>query len=206
MYAFIHGRLDSKRADSVIIEAGGVGYEIYTAPSILSRLPAVNSDVRLYTRFIVREDAHVLYGFLSRDELGMFDSLLTVSGVGPKAALALVSAFQPSQFGLAVLTEDFRQLTRAPGVGTKLAQKICFELRDKMQKGPGVSGEGWGAPAGAAGPAGGVGPTDRGKFGDAVEAMMVLGYSAVEANGAVTAVFKEELPLEDLIRQALARL
>ena len=150
MYAYIRGVLDSKKIDSVIVEAGGVGYQIFTAPSILSRLPAANSEVRLYTRLIVREDSHTLYGFISKDEQGMFDTLLTVSGVGPKAALSLVSAISPSQFGLAVLTEDYKQLTRAQGVGAKLAQKIIFELRDKMQKGLGGAADGKGAAAGLA--------------------------------------------------------
>ena len=206
MYAYIRGVLDSKKIDSVIIDAGGVGYQIYTAPSILSRLPAVNSEVRLYTRLIVREDSHTLYGFMSRDEQGMFDTLLTVSGVGPKAALSLVSAMPPSQFGLAVLTEDYKLLTRAQGVGAKLAQKIIFELRDKMQKGLGAAGDGIGAPSGLAVPLGaaGVELADHGKFGEAVEALMVLGYTAVEANGAVSAVYKDELPLEKIIRAALS--
>jgi len=205
MYAYIRGVLDSKKIDSVIVEAGGVGYQIFTAPSILSRLPAANSEVRLYTRLIVREDSHTLYGFISKDEQGMFDTLLTVSGVGPKAALSLVSAISPSQFGLAVLTEDYKQLTRAQGVGAKLAQKIIFELRDKMQKGLGGAADGKGAAAGLAGLAGAVGAelADHGKFGEAVEALMVLGYTAVEANGAVSAVYKDESSLENIIRAAL---
>jgi len=204
MYAYIHGRLDSKKPDSVIIEAGGVGYQIFTAPSIISRLPATNSDVRLYTHFIVREDAHTLYGFLSRDELGMFETLIAISGVGPKAAMSLVSAIQPSNFGLAVLTEDYKQLTRAQGIGAKLAQKIIFELRDKMRGELSASEGSWAAPAGAG--AKGLDLVDHGKFGEAVEALMVLGYSAVEANNAVAASYKEESTLEETIRSALSKL
>ena len=203
MYAYIRGRLDLKTADSVIIEAGGVGYQIYTALSTLSRLPAADTDVKLYTHFIVREDAHVLYGFISKDELNMFESLLTVSGVGPKAALALLSALQPSQFGLAVLTEDYKSLTRAQGVGAKLAQKIIFELRDKMKKALSVAGAA-GDVLGKA--AGGVDFTEHGKFGEAVEALIVLGCSAIEANGAVSRIFKDEMSLEEIIRGALIEL
>ena len=201
MYAFIHGRLDTIKTDGAIIEAGGVGYQIYTPPSTVSRLPAVNSDVKLYTHFTVREDAHLLFGFLSKDELGMFETLLTVSGVGPKAALALVSALQPSQFGLAVLTEDYKLLTRAQGVGAKLAQKIIFELCDKMKKEISSSGDGRSISVYAAA---GAEPADRGKFGEAVEALIVLGYSGVEANGAVSSAYKEELSLEGVIRAALS--
>ena len=214
MFAFIHGRLDSVRGDSVVVEAGGVGYRLLTAPSILSRLPPVNSDVKLYTLFIVREDSHTLYGFLTKDELGMFETLLTVSGVGPKAALALVSTLQPSQFSLAVLTEDFKQLSRAPGVGGKLAQKIVFELRDKMRKElTGMKGDKNAlvgaaniAGAGAGGGIGGAAYVDHGKFGEAVEALMVLGCSAAEANGIISGVYKEEMSLEEIIRGALLEL
>ena len=205
MYAYIHGRLDSKKTDSVIVEAGGVGYQIFTATSILSRLPAVNQEVKLYTHFTVREDAHTLYGFLSKDELGMFETLLTVSGVGPKAALALVSAMQPSQFGLAVLTEDYKLLTRAQGVGAKLAQKVIFELRDKMRKELNTTGDSRVVPAAIAGLAG-TELVDHGKFGEAVEALIVLGYTAVEANGAVTSAYNDEMSLENIIRAALSLL
>ena len=214
MYAYINGRLDSIRTDSVIIEAGGVGYRLMTAPSILSRLPPINSELKLYTYFIVREDAHTLYGFTTRDELSMFETLLTVSGVGPKAALSLVSTLQPSQFSLAVLTEDFKLISRAPGIGAKMAQKIAFELRDKMRKEITGLKDGKGSAAGAAGLAGLYGSVDsasgafndHGKFGEAVEALIVLGCSAAEANGIVSAVYKEELTIEDIIRGALAEL
>ena len=215
MFAFINGRLDSIRGDSVVIDAGGVGYRLLTAPSILSRLPPVNSEVKLHTHFIVREDAHTLYGFITRDELGMFETLLSVSGVGPKAALSLVSTLQPPQFGLAVLTEDYKLISQAPGVGTKLAQKIAFELRDKMKKelaGP-KGGRGASPGSGGAGDgifaitdAAGASFVDHGKFGEAVEALIVLGCSAAEANGIVSAVYKEDAPLEDIIRSALMEL
>ena len=205
MFAYINGRLDSIRNDSVIIEAGGVGYRLLTAPSILSRLPPVNSEIKLHTYFIVREDAHTLYGFITRDELGMFETLLTVSGVGPRAALSLVSTLQPSQFSLAVLTEDYKLLSRAPGVGAKLAQKIAFELRDKMKKElTGLKGD-KGSLAGIA-DISATSYSDHGKYGEAVEALIVLGCSVAEANSIVSGVYKEELPLEDIIRRALAEL
>ena len=227
MYAYIHGRLDTKRADSVVVEAGGVGYLVYTALSTLARLPASNSDVKLYTHFVVREDAHTLYGFMSRDELGMFETLLTVSGVGPKAALALLSAVSPSQFGLAVLNEDYKLLTRAQGVGAKLAQKIVFELRDKMRKelsgaggaagaagaagiggiggiggDAGIFGGADGAGAGAGGE-GGASLAERSRYSEAVEALIVLGCTAIEANGIVSRVYSDGMEIEDIIRKAL---
>ena len=202
MYAFIHGRLDTKKADSVIVEAGGVGYLLYAPYSTLSRLPASDSEVKLYTHFIVREDAHNLYGFATREELSVFCTLLTVSGVGPKAALSLLSALSPSQFGLAVLTEDYRMLTRAQGIGAKLAQKIIFELRDKMKKELTAAGKAGSIAPEAAG-FGGADHVEHGKYGEAIEAMIVLGCSAAEANAIVSRVYKEELALEEIIRKAL---
>jgi len=202
MYAYIRGRLDSKRADCVVVEAGGVGYQILTSYSTLSRLPAADAEVKLHAHFIVREDAHTLYGFLTKDELGMFKTLLTVSGVGPKAALALLSVISPSQFGLCVLTEDYKSLTRAQGVGAKLAQKIIFELRDKMKKELSAAGDAKKDFAGMPG-IGGLDYVERGKYGEAVEALIVLGCTAVEANGVVSRVYNEELALEEIIRKSL---
>ena len=209
MYAYIRGKVDSKKSDGVIVEAGGVGYLINTAASTLSRLPPADSEVKLYTHFIVREDAHTLYGFMTREELGMFETLLTVSGVGPKAALALLSAVAPSKFGLVVLTEDYKFLTRAQGVGTKLAQKIIFELRDKMKKELSTSDALYALPPGAAesvSGADGLSYVDRGKFGEAVEAMIVLGCSAAEANAVVSRAYKDEMTIEEIIKKALSEI
>ena len=135
----------------------------------------------------------------------MFETLLTVSGVGPKAALALISALAPSQFGLAVLTEDYKSLTRAQGVGAKLAQKIIFELRDKMKKEL-RSGKDGASPFAGMAQATGVEYVEHGKFGEAAEALIVLGYSAAEANSAVSGVYKDDLPLEVIIRNSLLEL
>ncbi|MDR3120166.1 MAG: Holliday junction branch migration protein RuvA [Clostridiales bacterium] len=207
MYAYIRGRLDGKQSDCVVVEAAGVGYRVYTSMSTLSRLPAADTEIKLYTHFSVREDAHILYGFLTKEELGMFEILLTVSGVGPKAALAMLSAVSPSQFGLAVLTEDVKLLTRAQGVGSKLAQKIVFELRDKLAKDQAAGGSGGafaGFGAGAAADAGAAGElAERGKFAEAVGALLILGYSASEANHAVEAIYSDELEIEEIIRRAL---
>ncbi|MDR1060278.1 MAG: Holliday junction branch migration protein RuvA [Clostridiales bacterium] len=158
--------------------------------------------VKLHTRLMVKEDAHTLYGFLTQEELGIFDILLTVSKVGPKVALALLSAITPSQFGLAVLTEDYGALTRAQGVGKKLAQTIVFELRDKLSKSQLVA---QGARAGAAGGAAGAeSAAERGKFSEAVSALMILGYKAADANRMVSASYEDGLDIEDIIRNALS--
>jgi Holliday junction DNA helicase RuvA len=159
----------------------------------------------LYTYMQVKEDSVSLFGFLNAEDKQFFELLIGITGVGPKAALALLSVLSPSQFGLAVLTEDFKALTRAQGVGAKLAQKIIFELRDKMKKELSAAGDAKGNLAdisGLGGP-GGVDFVERGKYGEAVEALIVLGCTAVEANGVVSRVFDDGLALEEIIRKAL---
>ena len=200
MYAYIKGTLDSVQSDHVVIEAHGVGYRIYTSLSTISELPRAGEDVKLYTHFIVREDANMLCGFLTGEELNMFEILLSVSGVGPKVAIAVLSAVTPAKFGLAVMTEDFKVLTMAQGVGAKLAQKICFELKDKLKSerfadmGINLSG-----PEKQE-------PSARGKMVEAISALTILGYSQYEAGRAVSAVYTSELELEGIIKEALRQI
>ena len=198
MYAYIRGKLAAKQIDAVIVDVQGVGYRIFTAMSTLTRLPLQNgAEVKLFTHLTVREDAHILFGFLTQEELSMFEILLKVSGVGPKVALSIMSAVEPSGFGLAVLTEDVKMLTRAQGVGAKLAQKIVFELKDKMRKeqieGFDLSMQAFEREKAA----------DGGKFSEAVSALTILGFSPLEARKAVLAVFSEELEIEEIVKAAL---
>ena len=137
-----------------------------------------------------------LYGFATQEELGMFELLLTVSGVGPKAALALLSAVSPSKFGLAVITDDTKTLTRAQGIGAKMAQRIILELKDKIKKEQLALNTGAGFEKAAA--AGG-----SSRLSEAVSALMVLGYTPLEANRAVAAVYSDDLDLETIIRNSL---
>ena len=198
MYAFIRGKLEAKQNDAVIVDVHGVGYRLYTAASTLTRLPLQSgTEVRLLTRLVVREDAHILYGFLTQEELNMFEILLKVSGVGPKVALSIMSIIGPSGFILAVLTEDVKALTRAQGVGAKLAQKIVFELKDKMKK---EQIEGLDSAMHALES---ESVTDGGKFSEAVSAMTILGFSPVEARKSVTAVYSEDIGIEEIVKAAL---
>ena len=200
MYAYIKGTLDSIQSDNVIVEAHGVGYRIFTSLSTISGLPRVGAEVKLFTHFIVREDANILCGFLTGEELNMFEILLSVSGVGPKVAIAVLSAVTPAKFGLAVMTEDYKVLTLAQGVGAKLAQKICFELKDKLKNerfadiGVDFSESGQQA------------PSSREKMVEAINALTILGYSQFEAGRAVSAVYSGELELEDIIKEALRQM
>lgn len=200
MYAYIKGKLDYKHNDFLVVEAGGIGYKIYTSLSTIETSGQVGSDVKLYTHLYVREDVMSLYGFMSQEELGMFELLLTVSGVGPKAAISLVSSVSPSKFGLAVITDDTKTLTKAQGIGSKMAQRIVLELKDKIKK------EQLAAPAQDIGQDKVQLAKGNTRVSEAISALMVLGYTALEASKAVSAVYSEEMDLETIIKSSLKSL
>ncbi len=195
MYAYIRGKLEAKGGDYIIIDAGGIGYKVFTSLSTLEAAGQTGNEFKAFTHLYVREDVMSLYGFATQEELGMFELLLTVSGVGPKAALALLSAVSPSKFGLAVITDDAKTLTRAQGIGAKMAQRIILELKDKIKKEQLALNTGAGFEKAAVG--------GNSRQSEAISALMVLGYTMVEANRAVAAVYSEELDLESIIRNAL---
>ncbi len=196
MYAYIKGRLEAKGNDYIVIEADGVGYRINTSLSTIEAAGQTGNEFKAFTHLYVREDIMCLYGFATQEELGMFELLLTVSGVGPKAALALLSAVSPSKFGLAVITDDTKTLTRAQGVGAKLAQRIILELKDKIKKEQLAMASGTGFDKAEM-------PKEGSRISEAVSALMVLGYSPAEASKAVASVYSDELDLETIIRNSL---
>lgn len=196
MYAYIKGRLEYKDTDYLILEANGIGYRITTSASSLAASGEIGSDIKVYTHLHVREDGINLYGFLTKEELSMFELLITVSGVGPKAAISLISAVPPPKFGLSVITGDERALTNAPGIGKKTAQRIILELKDKIKKVQLTEKE---VPGVEQFPA----VNEGSRFEEAVNALMVLGYSAYESNRAVARVYSEDLELEEIIRRSL---
>lgn len=200
MYAYIKGKLSYKHNDYIVVEAGGIGYKISTALSTIEVAGSEGSEIKVFTHLHVREDIMSLYGFATQEELGMFELLITVSGVGPKAAISLISAVSPSKFGLAIITDDTKTLTRAQGIGVKMAQRIILELKDKIKKEQ---------LAGAAGITkeqhSSIARSDS-KVSEAISALMVLGYTAVEASKAVSAVYSEEADLETIIKTALKNL
>lgn len=200
MYAYIKGKLAYKHNDNIVVEANGVGYKISTALSTIEAIGSEGTDVKVYTHLYVREDVMSLYGFITQEELGMFELLITVSGVGPKAAVSLLSAVSPSKFGLAVITDDSKTLTRAQGIGSKMAQRIILELKDKIKK------EQLSAIAETAKEQQPVMARGDSKVSEAVSALMVLGYTAVEASRAVSAVYSDDTDLEVIIKGALKNL
>lgn len=199
MFAYIKGTLEAKSNDSIIVEAGGIGYRIFTALSTINGVGQLGSQVKIYTHYYVREDIAALYGFHTMEELGLFDMLISVSGVGPKAAISMISTLSPSRFALAVVSQDTKTLSKAPGIGPKMAQRIILELKDKISKEQLTAGgmsedipvlEN-GSPAPAA---------------EAVSGLMVLGYSSFEASGAVSKAYQEGMGVEELIMKALKSL
>ena len=196
MVAHLKGVLDRVTQDSLILDVNGIGFRVFTATGTLAEV-GIGELIRVYTHTYVREDILALYGFLTESELRMFEQLLAISGVGPKAALALISAVSPSAFGLAVLTEDADSLTKAQGIGKKTAQRIILELKDKIRKEQAASG----VVPGTAQISRGAVP--EGIFGEAAGALMMLGYSASEAQKSVSAVMEDGKPLESVIRDAL---
>ncbi|HEY8349300.1 MAG TPA: Holliday junction branch migration protein RuvA [Clostridia bacterium] len=198
MYAYIKGKLEARGSDYIVIEAGGVGYLIYTSQNTLQEAGRLEQgqEFKAHTYLHVREDAMDLFGFATHEELSVFKLLLTVTGVGPKVALSLLSAVSPSKFSLAVITDDVKTLTKAPGVGNKMAQRIILELKDKIKK------EQLDLKA-AAGPDLPQEPREGSRLAEAVSALMVLGYSQAEASRAVASVYSDGLGLEEIIRNAL---
>lgn len=199
MYAYIKGTLQDKYDNYIIVEAGGIGYKLYTSLSTLEKIGDIGAEVKVYTHFYVREDVLQLYGFMTYEELGMFELLIGVSGVGPKAALSVLSSMSPSSFGLAVITGDVRSLTNVPGIGKKIAQRIILELQDKIKKEQLTAAQERLPPKADS-------YEDISGISDAVSALMVLGYSAIEASRAVSEVYAEGMELETLIKNALKEL
>ncbi len=190
----VRGKLIHKETMLAVIECGGVGYACRTTFSTMSRLGDVGSEERLFTYLNVREDSAELFGFYDMQELNCFKMLLTVSGVGPKAALSILSDTDPQKFALTVASGESKPLTKTKGVGPKLAQRIVLELKDKIAK-ENISGEVYQATsdiqlAGSDG------------VSEAVSALMVLGYSQSEAASAVSKV-SPELSSSEIIKQAL---
>ena len=191
MIASIHGVLEARRADHAIIRVGGFSLRIFTPSSTLSRLGEVGVEVTLHTHFQVREDGMALFGFASAEERDAFEQLITISGVGPKIALALLSTMDASTFYRAVADEDITRLSLAPGVGKKLAGKLVFELKGKLPALAAIGGAASDTPSGRLQT-------------EVLEALMGLGYSAAAAQAALAKIPQDRpMTLEEQITYAL---
>ena len=202
MISYIRGTLAEKNEDSAVVEAHGVGYQIFVPVPVLSELPPLGESVKIYTYFSVREDGMSLFGFLSRQDLAMFKQLIGINGIGPKSALGILSALRPDVLRMAVASGDAKTISRAPGVGPKTAQRIILDLKDKIRPEDVLAG---GLEESLAVPEEISGVGQAGK--EAVEALTALGYSAAETAGAVKKVkITEEMTAEDVLKGALRHL
>ena len=196
MYSYIKGTIEEVYEDLIVVENGGIGYNIHVPLRVLDELPGRDGQVKIYTYLHVREDAFTLFGFLSRDEIGMFRLLLNVSGIGPRGALSVLSVLSANEIRFAVASDDVKTISSAPGVGKKTAQRLIMELKDKvsiedavgtLQENPELVSHGGNAVKK-----------------EAAEALTALGYSGAEAAKVLAGIeITEESDVESVLKQAL---
>ncbi|MCU7843392.1 MAG: Holliday junction branch migration protein RuvA [Candidatus Thiodiazotropha sp. (ex Monitilora ramsayi)] len=196
MIGRLRGEVAQKQAPHLLLDVNGVGYELEAPLSTFFSLPESGQTVTLYTHLVVRDDAHVLYAFASESERALFRSLLKVSGVGAKMALAILSGMSADEFSRCVEHEDVASLVRLPGIGRKTAERLIVEMRDRLAKLNGLSGTVIPSTAQDAG-------RPQTARSDAVAALVALGYKSQDAGRMVKAVASEEMDSEALIRAAL---
>lgn len=196
MYEYIKGKYIGINKDYVVVENSGIGYKIFTSGATMAEMPKVSESVMLYLEHIVREDFVGLYGFINREELEMFKMLISISGVGAKAALSLLSISRINNLKYAIMMEDEKHLCRAPGIGKKTAGRIILELKDKIKKDEIVEGvdiqEGFED----------IVVSNVNVIGEALGALLALGYSEKEAETALKKVDKQET-VENIIKECL---
>lgn len=196
MFAYIKGSLEMKTTGYVVIDVGGIGYKIFMSETAIEKLGEIGDIIKVHTYLRVREDDMSLYGFNTNEELRMFELLLSVSGIGAKLAITILSNITPSSFALAVITDNVEKIKELPGIGAKSAQRIILELKDKLKTAQKENEE----------------ETTKenkenndDKINEAVSALQVLGYSKKEINEAMEKVDKT-LSVEDIIRKGLSNL
>lgn len=193
MFAYIKGSLEEKTNNFVVIDVSGIGYQIFMSESAIQKIGELGEIVKVYTHYHVREDNISLYGFLSNEELKMFELLLQVSGIGAKSAITMLSNITPSNFVLAVITNDISKLTKIPGIGAKTAQRIILELKDKLKTESAIS------------------KTEETRtvieksevLDEAIAALQILGYNKKEIEKAFEKIDKTNLSVEELIKKGL---
>lgn len=196
MYAYIKGSLEIKTAEYVVVETSGIGYKIFMSETAIDKLGEIGSIVKIYTYLKVREDDMSLYGFNTNEELRMFELLLSVSGVGAKSAIVILSNITPSSFALAVITDDVSKLKKLPGIGPKTAQRIILELKDKLNAINDTSKDELEKMLSKK-------EEDGEKVAEAMSALQVLGYSRKEIEVAFEGFDKSDLSVEDIIKKGL---
>lgn len=198
MIGYIKGSLEAKTGEYVILETGGIGYKVFMSSPSMERLGEMGKMVKVFTYMRVREDDVSLYGFCTNEELRMFELLLSVSGIGAKSAISILSAITPSSFALAVISNDLAKLKKLPGVGAKSAQRIILELQDKLKTEEAISkGEEMMTASLVQG---------NDEVAEAMSALQVLGYTRRECEQAFEKMDTSRLGVEEMIKAALKNL
>lgn len=198
MYSYVKGELAEVNLDHIVVETGGIGYMIYVPTNTFAYLPSIGENIKVYTYLYIREDAMILYGFLTKDDLEMFKMLITVNGIGPKGGLAVLSTLSSDDLRFAILSDDAKAIAKAPGVGAKTAQRVILDLKDKMSLEDAFEKK---LEHNEAMP-------DKSALSsvknDAVLALTALGYSSTESMKAVSKVeIKDSMDVEDVLKAAL---
>ncbi len=197
MFAFIKGKIEEKSGNYIVIDNSGIGYKIYMPEPEIEELGEIGAEVKIHTYYWVREDNISLYGFITKEELRMFEILITTSGIGAKSAIAILSNIDPSSFAIAVINEDTRKLTKLPGIGAKTAARIVLELKDKLKKQELETKESEQKNELQ------KAINNNENLNEAVSALQVLGYNRREIEKALNNAELDGLTVEEIIRQGL---
>ena len=195
MFSYIKGILEVKNLNYVVIDVNGIGFKIFMSESAIQRLEETGNTVKIYTHMNVKEDDLSLYGFITNEELRMFELLIGVSGVGAKSAISMLSSITPSKFALAVNSNDVKTLTKIPGIGPKSAQRIILELKDKLKTEEAIQTNNIELQTSI---------VEDNKLEEAVQALKVLGYTRQETESVLAKIEINTLTVEDIIRKALS--
>ena len=203
MISYVKGTLTAIEEDRIVVETGGIGYGIRVPLSLLEGLPALGTEITVYTCFQVREDSMTLYGFLHPQDREMFRQLIGVNGIGPKGALGILSVMRPDDLRMAVVSGDAKAISKAPGIGPKTAQRLILDLKDKVDLDEVIAGfseTGTAAGSGSVREISGLAAAAK----EAAEALTALGYTAAEASRAVKQVeVTEGMNAEDVLKASL---
>lgn len=202
MITYLRGEVAAVYDGRVVLDVNGVGFQIFISTRDAADMPPVGEEIRIHTYMSVSEDAMRLYGFLSEDDLNVYKTMITVSGVGPKAALGVLGAMSANDIRFAVFSDDFKALSRAPGIGPKTAKKLILELKDKLKLEDALGS--FGQDDAGAGTDVSSAAASEAEMNDAVQALVSLGYSSSEALRAVRKVkITEDMQTQDVLKQAL---
>ena len=194
MLAYIKGNLEEKMVGYVVIDVGGLGYKVYMSENSIDKLGNVGETIKVHTHYQVREDDISIFGFITSEELKMFELLINVSGVGAKSALSILANISPSSFAFAIISDDISKLVKIPGVGKKTAARIILELKDKLKTIQAID-----EPIEKSK----INTQDEGKQSEAIAALQVLGYNRKEIQRAIQTININDLTVEDIIKKAL---